>query len=109
MSLNKTFTVLLDGVEQMEIQRLLDVKRVMEEFWEGVKEMRIGVFDSEQKLIDSTEAFKPYLDIQRFIERNSKLDPPPQLVQQEVKYWLLIFRSLLMKFLGQPCFLLKLQ
>jgi len=77
--LRKTFTVLLEGIEEMELQRLTDIKESMESFTGAVKEMRISLFDWEQKLIDSTDSYKPFLDIQSYIRTKSQLEPPPEV------------------------------
>ena len=67
-----TFEVILEGIQEMELIRLKEIKNSLIDFAESVKKMRIGVFDSEQKLFTEVENYNPKQEIQSYISNKSR-------------------------------------
>ena len=76
----QAFEIILEGVQQKELYRLREVKKGMLEYIEALKEMRVGMFDIEQKFISDTELFEPKSDIQNYIRNRSLFQEPDKIL-----------------------------
>lgn len=82
----KTFEVVLEGIEQNELSRLESVQFCMRDFGEAIKQMRIALFDSEQKFMSEVDAFQPKNDIQEYIANRSRYQDLEDILELYRKY-----------------------
>lgn len=78
---SQTFEIILDGIEQKEFFRLKEIKKGMLEYIEALKQMRVSLFDIEQKFIKDAESFDPKDDIQKYIQNRSLYQEADQIAQ----------------------------
>ena len=75
----EAFEIILEGIEDKEKLRLTEIRRGMLEYIEALKQMRIGLFNVEQRFIDDTESFDPKKDIQSYIRNRSLFQEPDDI------------------------------
>ena len=78
-NMRETFEVILEGIEEKEVERMNEIKESMINFCQLVKDMRIALFNEEQRLFDAVDVFFPQEDLQRYIDRVSVHQDPDKL------------------------------
>ena len=76
---SEAFEIILEDIEEKEKLRLTEIRTGMLEYIEALKQMRIGLFNVEQKFTDDTENFDPKKDIQDYIRNRSLYQEPDDI------------------------------